>query len=296
MKTNILHLSTVVLIVLAVFGIASAWTTPVLVSEVSSQYSEGWVTISSDNLTLYFGRSGTPNHYFNQTYKATRTTPSDSFSNVTRINELAYSGGHVNNSRISPDNLHMYYWRTEPDGVSGTWRIKESTRATTSSLWGTPQNLTELNNLGQAGNPKLSADELSVVFNIFPYGNQTGSLYTASRSTISSSFTNIRTLSELNTADVRAQYLSTDGLMLYFARNDSGVYHNYMSTRPSITGTFGTAQLLNYWPNNYLLNSFSADGQTAYLGYNGDIYVSQIPEPVTLLLLGLGGVIIRKRG
>ena len=62
-----------------------------------------------------------------------------------------------------------------------------------------------------------------------------------------------------------------------------------------IIGTFGTAQLLSF-PDNYSLNSISADGQTAYLGYNGDIYVSQIPEPVTLILLGLGGVIIRKRG
>lgn len=295
MKTNVLYFSTVMLVALSAVSIASAWTTPTPLSGVNSPYSDSWVTVSNDKLTLYFGRSGIPGQYFNQMYMATRQSAADSFGNVTKISELAYSGGHVNNSWISPDNLHIYFSRTEPDGVSGTWRMKESTRATTSSPWGTPQNLVELNNIGQTGFPKLSADELSIVFDVFPYGSQTGSLYTASRSSISSPFSNIQAVTSLNTSDVRAQFLSADGLTLYFARNDSGVYHNYMTSRSSLASTFGTPQQLNYWPQGYGLGCFSADGQTAYLGYNGDIYVSQIPEPATLVLLGLGGIFLRRK-
>ncbi|MHB0946914.1 MAG: PEP-CTERM sorting domain-containing protein [Sedimentisphaerales bacterium] len=287
MKKNVLYLSTVVLIVLTAFGIASAWTTPVLVSEVSSPYDEGASFLSSDGLTLYFTRGNTNTHYYNQLYQATRSTPSGSFTNVSIISELA-CGEHETNSWVSSDNLHMYFART--------WHVKESTRANASAPWGTPQNLTELNNIGNTANPELSADELSIVFNKFP-NSSTGTLYAANRDNRNSPFTNVHALTELNTsADTRPSVLSDDGLTLYFGRSDSGIWHNYMSSRSSITGTFGAAQLLNYWPENYGLGCFSADGQTAYLNYNGDIYVSQIPEPVTLLLLGLGGVLIRKRG
>lgn len=286
MKTSVSHLLIIVLIVLAAFGIASAWTTPVPLTEVNTRY-EGWAFISSDNSTLYFTRSGTPGHYWNQLYQATRT-PSGSFSNVTAINEL--TGDHVGSCWVSPDNRNIYYYTT-----SSGWQIKKSTRATTSDPWGSTQDLTELNSFGDVISPRLSADELTIVFNQFQ-NQTTGAIYTASRSDRNSQFTNIRAVSELNTTDVRDTFLSADGLTLYFTRNDSGVFHNYLSTRSSITGTFGTAQLLNYWPENYNLSCFSADGQTAYLGYNGDIYVSQIPEPVTLILLGLGGVLIRKRG
>jgi hypothetical protein len=253
--------------------IFAQWTTPEPLSEINTQYGEGWCFLSFDGLTLYFSRGGTNTHYYNQMYQATRDISSGPFSNVTRIDSLAYSGGHVDNMWVSPDNLRIYYWRTEPGSV---WRIKESTRATPSSPWGTPQNLAELNSLGQAGNPKLSADELSIVFNIFTYlgGVDRGALYTASRSNRDSVFTNIREVIELNTADVRVNYLSDDGLTLYFTRNDVGVYHIYMSTRPSINSSFGSPQLLNCWPEGYGFGCFSADGQTAYIGYNGDIYVS----------------------
>ena len=275
-------------VVLGLAGSVFAWTTPVAVSELNTSASESWTFLSNDGLTLYFGRG--EEYHFQQLYKATRTTTSGAFSNATAINELAYSG-HVHSAWVSPDNLHMYYLRTEPGSL---WKIKETTRATATSPWGSSSDLTSLNNLGDVGNPKLSADELSIVFTVYQ-NESVGSLYTASRSDRNSAFGNIRALSELNTADVRGQFLSADGLSLYFGRNDNGVWHNYQSIRPSVTSAFGTAQVLNFWPAGYGLGCFSSDGNTAYLGYNGDIYVSYIPEPATMALLGLGTIMLRRR-
>jgi hypothetical protein len=248
----------------------SAWTVPVPLSEVNTQYGDGWLFLSSDGLTLYFSRWDTPDSHYAQLYQSVRSTPYGAFTSVTRIDDLAYSAGHVRSAWVSPDNLRMYFFRTEPGSI---WKIKKSTRETASSPWGTPQNLTEINNLGDVTHPKLSSDELAIVFNVFEDEN-VGFLYTASRRSRDSVFTNIREISELNISDVRAQYLSPDGLTLYFVRKDDGVYHRYMSTRVNQNSIFGTPELINYWPENYSLGCFSADGKTAYLDGNGDIYVS----------------------
>ncbi|MFA6186026.1 MAG: PEP-CTERM sorting domain-containing protein [Phycisphaerae bacterium] len=290
MKTSVSHLSIIALIVLAAFGIASAWTTPVRLNGVNSQYPELWPTISSDGLTLYFTRGNNPSHYWNQMYTATRATVSDSFSNVTQISSLA-GNYHVSNMWISPSNLHLYYTTT-----SSGWKMKESTRTTTSSSWGTGIDLSELNTLGQLGDPKLSADELSIVFDVL--NDSTGAMYTANRNSIDLPFTNIRALSELNASTPRTSYLSDDGLTLYFDRIDGSIRNTYLSVRPSLTGTFGTPQLLGL-PGDFRLNSLSSDGQTAYLYRydSGDwnIYVSQIPEPATMTLLALGSLFFIRR-
>jgi hypothetical protein len=268
-QINLWFISTVIVLMSGSLAF-SAWTNPVPLSEVNTQYGDGWLFLSSDGLTLYFARWDTPDSHYAQLYQASRSTPYGAFTSVTRIDELAYSAGHVRSAWVSSDNLRMYFFRTEPGSI---WKIKKSTRETTFSPWGTPQNLTEINNLGDVTHPKLSSDELTIVFNVFQ-NESIGFLYTASRRGRDSAFTHIREVNELNTSDVRAQYLSPDGLTLYFARNDDGVYHNYMSTRASLNSNFGTPELLNYWPDDYSPGCFSADGKTAYLDGNGDIYVS----------------------
>ena len=277
---KIIILSTLVFILFCT-PVLARWTEPVPLNEVNSEYEgQSWAFLSFDGLTLYFARWGIEgrnlnplgirSNHFQQMYQATRSTQFGPFTSVSQTDELAYGGGHVHSAWVSPDNLRMYFLRTEPGSI---WRIKECARDTESSPWGSPMNLTELNALGDAGNPKLSCNELTIVFDV--YKNESiGSLYTANRSDRDTPFTNIRKVSELNSSDVRAQYLTPDGLTLYFARNDNGVFHNYKSTRPDITRTFGIPERLNCWPDYYAPGCFSSDGKIAYLCKDSKIYVS----------------------
>ncbi len=256
------------LVLLNLSGIVTAqWTTPTILSQVNTPSEVSWAFSSADGLTLYFARGSTY-----QMYQATRPGSSDTFASIKQINEMT-GGDNVQSMWMSPDNLHIYYSTTESGSVR---RIKQNTRNNTSSRWFVPINLTELNNLGDAGNPTLSANERSIVFNILTVvdGKSYGALYCASRTSSNSAFTDIKAIRELNTADVRAQYLSSDGLTLYFSRNDNGTVRNYKSARSSISSAFGTAQQVTLWPDGYVLSSFSADGRTAYLIRNGNIYVS----------------------
>ncbi|MBN1973470.1 MAG: PD40 domain-containing protein [Sedimentisphaerales bacterium] len=278
-QNNTVIFSAVLILVISSLAF-SDWTEPVPLSEINTEFGEGWTFLSSDGMTLYFSRWETPAGHYAQLYMATRTTQIDYFPGVTQIDELTYTGGHVRSAWVSPDNLRMYFLRTEPGAIR---RIKVSKRESVSSPWEEPQNLTEINNLGNVDNPKLSSDELTIVFNV--YLNKSDSLLCqATRSDRYLPFTNIREISELNTSNEKAVYLSLDGLTLYFARNDDGASHNYMSKRPSINSYFGTPQLLNYWPEKFGLGCFSPDGKTAYLlkndettaepGNHTDIYVS----------------------
>ncbi|OHB56079.1 MAG: hypothetical protein A2Y07_03170 [Planctomycetes bacterium GWF2_50_10] len=253
-----------VLLSLALASVSFAWTTPVLMTELSTPYGD-WAPscISDDGLTVYFTRGGTSSHYWNQLYMATRPTPSGQFTNVHIINDLA-CGEHETQSWVSSNGLKMYFART--------WRIKLSTRATPSSPWSSPQNLTSINAFGSVANPELSADELTIVFNVFPSGT-TRLMYTANRNNVNSEFGNFRLMNELSGVDVTPNQLSSDGLTLYFNRNDGGMSHVYQSTRPSITGIFGVPQRMDF-PDGYGVGCFSSDYHTAYLQYNADIYVS----------------------
>ena len=276
-------ISSALVLILFCSPVLARWTEPVPLNEVNTESTgEGWAFLSFDGLTLYFARWGIESQYplsggggisinhFQQMYQAKRSNRFGIFTSVTQIDELAFIGGHVHSAWVSPDNLRMYFLRTEPGSV---WRIKESTRQTESSPWESPRNLTELNNLGDVGNPKLSCDELSIVFNVYK-DESIGSLYTANRSDCNAVFTNIREVIELNSSDVRAQYLTPEGLTLYFARNDNGVFHNYKSTRPSTNSYFGKPELLNNWSENFSPCCFSLDGEIAYLYKDSDIYVS----------------------
>jgi len=272
-------------------SVLADWTTPVPVTSGinTPQYGEWLPYLSYDGLSLYFTRyySGSAD-----IFEAKRSQPSGPFTSVSEV-----LSGHVYSPWVSPDNLRMYYH----DEGSG-WHIKMSQRASVNDPW--PQGTTvNLGSISYPSLPSLSADELTMVFNSHVSGlSNSYDMYIATRPDINSPFGNIKSLSEINTGydDVRP-FLSPDAMSIYWA--NQGLGQIFEATRSLLNDPFGNVVHMSAFDTlggySYL-PSISSDGAAFYFtggltGQPGDIYVSyNVPEPATILLLGIGGILLRK--
>ncbi len=272
--------------VLSVPVMAADWTTPVQVqSGINTQYSERTPYLSYDGLSLYFQRyysSGVNGCIF----EAKRSQSTGPFTSVSQV----LSGSNtVNCPWVSPDNLRMYYYEE-----SNTWRIKVSQRASVNDPWSQGSIVQGLPS-SSICSPSLSADELTIVFNNPNVGGW--DMYMATRSSKDLAFDNVRSLSELNTAGSEIRpFLSPDALSIYYG---GGLGQIFEATRQSLNDPFGNVQHLSAFdmPGGEAHPSISSDGKTFYfvVGAPADIYVSYlVPEPATLLLMSIGGVLLRK--
>jgi Tol biopolymer transport system component len=188
----------------------------------------------------------------------------------------------------------MYYGQE-----SSSWQIKVSQRASVNDSWAQGTAVAGLP-IGLSS-PSLSADELTIVYNNPSVGGW--DMYMATRPNINSSFGNIRNLDELNTAGFDSKpSLSPDALSIYWALQ--GQIRG--ATRSSLNDPFGNVQILSALDMPGISNdhpdiAISSDGKAIYFVSSssvqpGDIYVSyNVPEPATLLLLGLGAAMVIKR-
>jgi hypothetical protein len=279
--------SLIICILILLAGVLSGpvlaeWTTPALVEAgINTAGIEFTPYLSYDGLSLYFSRNtGTYS-----IYEAKRNQPSGDFTSVSKVFSTS---GNACTPWVSSDNLRMYYHQEY-----GSWQIKVSTRASVNGSWtqgtlvsGLPSGICF---------PSLSSDELTIVYNNPNVGGW--DMYMATRSSKDSAFGNIRSITELNTAGYEHRpFLSPDALSIYWTNLDQ----IYKATRSSLNGSFGNVQILSALDMPGQANStpaISSDGTAIYfLSGASDIYVSyNVPEPVTLLLLGLGAAIMRKR-
>jgi hypothetical protein len=279
-------------------SLAMAWTVPVPVSELNTGYLQDTPFISADSKSLYFSRADGPTSSNKESiYVATREDTSGPFTWVTKILSDSY---HARSPWVSADGLRMYY-----HNESSSWTIKVSTRASTNDPWSVGSPINEIDQIGAVLHPSLTVDEKTIFFDAIVGGNR--DIWTASRTDIYSPFTGLRPLTEImSSASDGCSSVSPDGLTIYFVsdRNaNNGDSQIFKATRNSIDSLFGNLERLSAFdqPNGSMAGfpNISADGKTLYLcigspGRPSDIYVSYIPEPATLLLLGVGGMMIRK--
>ncbi len=292
------------LLLVAAMGLSApalaTWTDPVPVSEINTPYHDKAPFPSFDGLTLYFTRQSTPESRYTRIYQATRSIPEGPFTSVEQISTLNFAYGHTDYPWVSPDNLRMYYYRTEPTGTS---QLKFTERASTSDPWLPGVEVVELNALGNVFNPALTPDELTIFFAGDRLAGGLGGydLWMATRPDTHSPFGNVTNLTELNSAAWEFHpAISPDALTIYFGSRRDGISQLFTATRESVAEPFGSPERLRFFdlPGNALeYPTPSSDGMALYFtrSINGgqfDIYVSYIPEPATLVLLGLGAMML----
>jgi len=290
MRNLIMCVTLVSAAVLTGSALAEEWTTPVPVeSGINTQYGDWLPYLSYDGLSLYFARdySSAQNACI---FEARRALPSGPF---TSVQQVFSTSGHALSPWVSPDNLRMYYHQEW-----GPWQIKVSQRASVNDPW--PQGTIVSGLPSSICVPSLSADELTIVFNNPSVGGW--DMYIATRPDKGSPFGDIRNLAEINTAGFEGRpFLSPDALSIYWANHDLGQI--FKATRSSLNDPFGNVTHLSMFdtPGGYSIHpAISSDGTAFYFasglaGQTADIYVSyNIPEPATVLLLCLGGLLLRR--
>jgi len=283
------------------------WTEPVPLKNVNSDSAEDWSPfLSFDGLTLYFSRVRSDTFYYGRMFEATRDEAAGPFTSVQEVSgPLNDTPGHQLFPWVSQDGLRMYYHNE----LGGIFQLRISERSSTDNPWPEGMSIDELNVLGdwlQA--PRLTPDELTIFFNAYemPGGKGGYDLWTASRPDKDSPFGQVRNLATINTAFTEgAPAISPDGLTLLFHSDRNGQQQLFRATRESTDEFFADIEHLSLFdtPDGISVHPFiSSDGRELYFmsqygsdRSSRDIYVSYIPEPATLLLLGLGAIMLRRR-
>jgi Tol biopolymer transport system component len=290
MRAYIICAALVLAAVLAAPALAE-WTTPVPVSSVNTSYNDWLPRLSPDGLSLYFTRDTSGNL---RIYEAKRATPSGAFTQIQEVIHSSAGNGNAMYPSASADNLRLYY-----QDEANPWQIKMSQRASVNGAWsagtvvpGLPSGIT---------NPSISADEQTIVFSALNAGNY--DIYMAMRSDKNSAFSNITILSGINSSFTDGgAFLSSDKLSIYFSSDRNGSGQIFEATRNSLNDPFGNVEHLSLFDGGIsAVPCISSDGSSLYFARLSsatagiDIYVSyNIPEPATLLLLGMGGVLLRR--
>jgi len=194
---------------------SDAWSTPVNLGPiVNSSSGEGWSSISSDDLELYYS-SGRPGGYGDEdiwvTRRATKEYP---WGEPVNLGPTVNSSSVEIGAKTSADGLTLYFSSNRPESIE-EWDLWMATRATRDDEWSEPVSIMS------SAFACLSTDDL-VLF----YQDGNLDIWMTQRKTIAEPFgPGVKLPSQINTSRVEgAPYLSYDGSTLYFSSNNSGGY------------------------------------------------------------------------
>ncbi len=188
---------------------------------VNSSVWDGEPSISSDELSLYFGSKRSGGYGGADIWVTTRATVSDPWGQAENLGPIINTPADDVDVCISADGLSLYI-DSFREGGYGSSDIWVSTRETLSDPWSEPINLgPTINTYGESA-PSISADGLVLFFSDFfgprPGGYGKYDLWMARRASVSDPWGEPMNLGPaINTSGVEAHpNISADGSTLYF--------------------------------------------------------------------------------
>jgi hypothetical protein len=206
------------------------WGPPVNLTTVNSPYSEGYPSVSADELTLYFSdvihrpdRPGGQGGH--DLWMTTRAGTADPWSTPVNLGPIVNSSADEQSPTISHDGLTLIFASTRGGG-SGNYDLWMSTRPTIQRDWGPPVNIGPLVNSSSYDQECcLSCDGLALLFMSGRSGGLGGSdAWVTVRKSISDPWGPPVNLGPpvSTSVDDGSVVISTDGRMLYFASSRAG--------------------------------------------------------------------------
>jgi Tol biopolymer transport system component len=169
-------------------------------------------------------------------YQATRTTTTQSFGAVTNQMALNTAGDDAT-PWLSPDGLAIYYTTA---GSVGEKDMFFATRATRTSAWSAPQEITVLSSMGDEAGPALTPDQLAIFFASDRTGND--NIFVATRASITSAWSQPQQIVELSTSMSDGEpWIDASQTAIYFASDrpgGAGGFDLYVARRTTSTVPF----------------------------------------------------------
>jgi len=279
LKKTILFAAAVVVLSMCVSAQA-AWTEPVHLSELGTP---SWPAISSDGSIIFFLRqdsNGT--NYF---WEAQINEETGLYDEPRIASEIGNMGGkEVYGVWMSEDSHRMYHCWCDSNVNGQGWgrTLSMAERNDSDELWQRTRNHDELQQGYYAlDSVSLTLDELNIMWEALPYGGDTFEVFTASRSSKNSGFSNIRSVPELDYVGIKSPYMTANGLTVYFRiMNDDGFSEIWKGTRNTFQEPFGDFEPLddiNRPGVNFSHPRITADGSALYFTrYGPDLEHSEI--------------------
>ena len=205
------------------------WSTPTLVSEVSSTSHETGTAVSADGLTLWVASDRPGGKGGLDIYVSTRTSRTAAWSTPTPVNELNTTSDEFARAPALAGLLM-------PPSFAFTkfkYQTYFTTRADGGSPWSAPTRLAEIDTANIDTDAFLTEDALTLYVSSDRIIAGDQDLFFATRTDVGSAFGTAVALAELNSSGFqdRDPWLSPDGHEIYLSSDRSGTLKIYRATR-----------------------------------------------------------------
>jgi hypothetical protein len=210
----------------------SPFAAAVVIANVNTTFEDGGASISRDGLTLYFSSDRPGGVGDSDIWTATRSSVGSPFGAPVPVPEVN-SDTTEYDPIISPDGLELYLSSRRPGGLGG-FDIWRASRTDTSSAFGTPVNVTELNSPGHDNGGRETLDRRLVLFSRGVPADAQTDLWWATRSGPGQPYEALTVLDSLNSPGFElGPMISQDGQTIYFSSSRPGMGSDdlYFATR-----------------------------------------------------------------